>query len=46
MFYWKSANLFGSVTVFYSPIENSRARVALGEFFLIFAFKVHKVVGF
>ena len=28
VFYWKSANLIGSFTVFYSPIENSRARVA------------------
>ena len=28
VFYWKSANLSGSRTVFYSPIENSRARVA------------------
>ncbi len=26
VFYWKSANLIGSPTVFYSPIENSRAR--------------------
>ena len=29
MFYWKSANLIGSPTVFYSLIENSCARVAL-----------------
>ena len=28
VFYWKSANLIGSPTVFYSPIENSHARVA------------------
>ena len=28
VFYWKSANLIGSPTVFYSLIENSRARVA------------------
>ncbi len=28
MFYW---NLIGSPTVFYSSIENSRARVALKE---------------
>ena len=27
VFYWKSANLIGSPAVFYSPIENSRARV-------------------
>ena len=29
VFYCKSANLIGSSTVFYSPIENDRARVAL-----------------
>ena len=29
VFYWKCANLIGSLTVFYSPIENGRARVAL-----------------
>ena len=33
--------------VFYSPIENSRARVAFQAVnFLIFVFKVHNVVGF
>ena len=29
VFYWKSANLIGPPTVFYPPIEDDRARVAL-----------------
>ena len=29
VFFWKSANLIGSLTVFYPPIEKSRARVTL-----------------
>ena len=29
VFYWQSVNLIGSPAIFYSPIENNRARMAL-----------------
>ena len=29
LFYWKSTNLIGSPTIFFSPVENSHAWVAL-----------------
>ena len=46
-FYWKSANLIGSPIVFYSPIKNDRARVALkAQIFLLFSPKTYKIVGF
>ena len=48
MFYWKSANLIGSPTVFYSPIENNRSRVALEAvvFLLFWQLELDNIVGF
>ena len=47
VFYWKSANLVGSVTVLYTPIENDRARGdLLGVVLLIFGLKVPNNVRF
>ena len=47
VFYWKSANLICSPTVFYSLTERNRARGSLKrQLFSILGLKVHKIVSF
>ena len=48
VFYWKSTNLIGSPSIFYSRIENGCAHVDLTVvfFFLNFSSKIHNIVGF